>query len=102
MYMCKSQKHDAAPTQIPLHIDTLMHPHAGRLSQSKCMKSSKRGFAFDRLEMLTILTFSHVHRFKSHQLAHLSKVLTFEKPGLRPEDEALMSLRRGGGSWAII
>jgi hypothetical protein len=49
-----------------------------------------------------VLTFSNIYRFKRHQIAHLSKVLTFEKPGLRPEDEALMSLRRGGGSWAII
>jgi hypothetical protein len=49
-----------------------------------------------------VLTFSNLHRFKRHQIAHLSKVLTFEKPGLRPDEEARMSLRRGGGSWAII
>jgi len=46
--------------------------------------------------------------FKRHQIAHLSKVLTFEKPaedGEEPPqrpDEASTTLRRGGGQWAIV
>lgn len=40
--------------------------------------------------------------FKRHQIAHLSKVLTFEKPGDDDDEDGTTTLRRGGGTWAIV
>jgi len=61
---------------------------------------------FEKTDIVGIFM-SQGFKFKRHQLAHLSKVLTFEKIDDRTETELMIdpkttTLRRGGGSWAIV